>query len=504
MSKHSGLYVVHVGSGLTLQSRAWHFTNPTTCCSLLDGKFTPESKVFSPQSPEYGPLAVYWTPAARLNPTCIFTPANAADVSRAVKLFGRKNCQFAIRSGGHSYNPGWAGIANGILISLSNLNEVTYNPQTGLAIAGTGNRWGDVYAALAPYNITAIGGRNSDIGLGGYLTGGGISYYANKVGWAADNIKSVEIVLANGQIINADRYHHSELFRSIKGGSSNFGIATKFVLETVDASGPFNGIGLRYPFASTDALLAAAYSYCTGGSDADPKSHIIFSSTINGTQPLVNVLLMAYDGVFNAANPPTVLKPFFDGTIPNPSFSFLTANGTSREAAYILNLSQKPGTRYTMGTLSIHVDYELLRTLRSIWIEETTPDLQTASGFAAEFAFQPVGRKWLAASAAKGGNSMGIKAPLAVLWMQPRWNSASDDAAMVAYTLRVIQRFEQAAKDAGKLAKFRYLNYGNRYQDIISHYGRQDVRRLQRVKAHYDPNNVFHRLVPGGFKIPGF
>ncbi|KAF3923402.1 hypothetical protein ABW21_db0205998 [Orbilia brochopaga] len=475
-----------LGSGLILQAQAWGFTNPTTC------------------SPEYGPLTVYWTPAAQLNPTCIFTPSSAADVSTAVALFSRKSCKFAIRSGGHSYNPGWAGISNGVLVSLYGLNSVTYDPETKLATAGTGLRWGEVYEALAPYNVTAIGGRNSDIGLGGYLTGGGISYYANKVGWATDNIKSVEIVLANGHVINADRYHHSDLFRSIKGGSSNFGIVTKFVLKTVDASGPFTAVAMSYPFASQDALLAQAASYCTGGSDADPKSHVIFSSSINGTQELVNVLLMGYNGLFNAADPPTVFKPYFDGTVPSPSFGYLTANGTSREAAYILNLAQAPGTRYTMGTLSIHVEYELLRTLRAIWIEETTPDLQTASGFTAEFAFQPVGQVWLAASAANGGNSMGIDAPLAVVWMQPRWNLASDDEAMVAYTLRVLRRFEDAARDVGKLARFRYLNYGNRFQQIISHYAPSDILRLQRAKVRYDPHNVFHRLVPGGFKIPGF
>ncbi|KAJ6260516.1 Bifunctional solanapyrone synthase [Drechslerella dactyloides] len=444
-------------------------------------------------------------PAAQLNPTCIFTPANTLDVSQAVRLFSRNNCQFAIRSGGHSYNPGWAGINNGILISLSELNKITYDRRTKLVTAGSGNRWGDVYDALAPYNVTAVGGRNADIGLGGFLTGGGISYYANEVGWASDNINSVEIVLANGQIVTANRHHNPELFRCIKGGSSNFGIVTKFTLETVDASGPFNMLVVAYPRASEDAMLAAAYDYCTGGSDADPQSQIMFLDGIGGIEDGAgNFLLMVYNGHFWSENPPTVLKLFLDGTVPNVWFNVTLTNGTSREAAYRLKRAQAPGGRYTMGSLSIHADVQLLKDLRKVLIEETTEDIRAVSGFDAALAFQPVGRKWLAASAAKGGNSMGITTPLVLLWVEPSWESAGDDTKMREYMLRVIQRLEENARRHGKLANFRHLNYGNREQDVISHYGPESLAILRRNKLRYDRHNVFGRLVPGGFKIPGF
>ncbi|KAK6525940.1 hypothetical protein TWF281_010982 [Arthrobotrys megalospora] len=497
---------VLLGSGLIAGSYAFslQFTSPTTCCSLLGTEFNGESKVFSPQSAEYGPLNTYWTPAAQQSPTCIFTPANTQDVSRAVKLFTRKNCQFAIRSGGHSYNPGWAGIINGVLISLSDIDDVTYDSQTGLASVGAGSRWTNVYGALLPYGVTVLGGRNSDLGVGGYLTGGGISYYANERGWATDNIHSVEIVLAGGRIITANRTQHSELFRCIKGGSSNYGVITKFVLETVDASTPFNAVSMRYPASSTNEVLAAAYNYCTGGSDSDPKSHVIFSASINGTQEYFNNLLMAYNGVFDVANPAPIFEPYFDGTIPNPTPFVFAANTTIKYATDWLSVRQAPGTRYTMGTVSIYADVELFKTLRNIWIAETTPDLQAKSGFFTEFAFQPVGQKWIDFSASRGDNSLGITSPIVVVWTQPRWNSASDDVDMVSYVNRMLGLFEQAAKDAGKFANLKYLNYGGRNQDPIPTYGQQNILRMQLNKARYDPLNVFGRLVPGGFKIPGF
>ncbi|KAK6343555.1 hypothetical protein TWF730_011145 [Orbilia blumenaviensis] len=495
-----------LGFGLVLQTSAFgiQFTSPTTCCSLLGTEFNGESKVFSVTSTEYGSLNTYWTPAAQQTPTCIFTPADTQDVSRAVKLFTRKNCQFAIRSGGHSYNPGWAGIVNGVLISLSDIDDVTYDSGTGLASVGAGSRWTNVYEALLPYNVTVLGGRNSNLGVGGYLTGGGISFYANERGWAADNIHSVEIVLAGGKVITASRTQHSELFRCIKGGSNNYGVITKFVLETIDASNPFNGFAVDFPPTSTDSLLAGAYNYCTGGSDADPKSHIIFAAAITGNLPYRDVLLMSYNGVFDTASSSPAIRPFFDGTIPGPTVRYFASNGTIKQATDRLSVIQAPGTRYTMGTLSIYADLELFKTLRSIWQEETTSTLRAKSGFMTEFAFQPVGSKWLASSAARGGNSMGITRPFVVVWVQPRWDLAVDDAEMVAYTDRVISRCEQAAKTANKFSKFKYLNYGGRNQEIITHYGAPSVLRMQINKLRYDPLNVFGRLVPGGFKIPGF
>ncbi|KAK6511388.1 hypothetical protein TWF481_000304 [Arthrobotrys musiformis] len=494
------------GLVLTAQASVLQFTNPTTCCSLLDSKFPGESKVFSSTALEYEALTFYWTPTAQVLPRCVFTPYNTNDVKKAVKLFARRNCQFAVRGGGHSYNPGWAGIKKGVLISLGNMNHTTYNAGTGLATVDGGSRWTDVYGDLLPYNITVLGGRNSDLGVGGYLTGGGISFYANKEGWAADNIEGVEIVLGNGTVINASKTQHSDLLRSVKGGSNNFGIITKFRLATVNATGLFNGWYMRYPFASTDSYLAAAESYCNGGVDTDTRSHIIFSASIVGMGNMTNVALMAYDGALDPSNPPSVLGPFFDGTVANPTFQWFAPNGTIKSATDGLRDAQGSGNRYTMTTLSIRVELSLLKKLRKAWLEMTTTDLRVIPGFLVQFAFQPVGATWIAASAAKGGNSMGITEPLAVMWIQLRWDNQSDDAQLLQYSRRLIRRFEKIASRAGKLASFRYLNYGDRFHkdDIIPSYGSESVTRLQSAKELYDPDNVFGRLVPGGFKIPGY
>ena len=80
-----------------------------------------------------------------------------------------KQVQFAIRSGGHSPSPLAANINNGVLIDLANLNKVDYHAASGTVTVGAGNRWRAVYTALDPYNVTAVGGRVLDVGVGGFL-----------------------------------------------------------------------------------------------------------------------------------------------------------------------------------------------------------------------------------------------------------------------------------------------------------------------------------------------
>jgi FAD/FMN-containing dehydrogenase len=73
------------------------------------------------------------------------------------------------------------------------MNAITLNDDRSVVSVGPGNVWVQVYAALEPYGLAAIGGRVSTIGVGGLVTGGGISFYSNLYGWACDNVESFEV-----------------------------------------------------------------------------------------------------------------------------------------------------------------------------------------------------------------------------------------------------------------------------------------------------------------------
>ncbi len=103
---------------------------------------------------------------------CIFTPTSSQEVGKAVKVLVHSNTKFAIRSGGHSPLPNWASIDGGVLISLTGLNDINYDSVTERLSFGSGLRWGQVYSHMTGLGRVPVGGRASQVGTGGFLTGG--------------------------------------------------------------------------------------------------------------------------------------------------------------------------------------------------------------------------------------------------------------------------------------------------------------------------------------------
>lgn len=169
-------------------------------------------------------------------------------------------CFFAVRSGGHTTSVGASNISPGVTIDLSLLNSTTYNADTGTAFIQPGARWASVFDTLLPLNITVPGGRTAPVGVGGFLTGGGNSFYAARVGLSCDNIQSYEVVLASGEIINVSRDSHADLFKALKGGSSNFGIVTQFELKAFPSEGMWGGI-VVYNISATNEYISAASNF---------------------------------------------------------------------------------------------------------------------------------------------------------------------------------------------------------------------------------------------------
>lgn len=92
----------------------------------------------------------------------------------------------------------------------------------------------EAYSYLEPYGRVLIGGRLKTIGLAGLTLGGGVHYFNNKYGYGMDNVISYDIVIGNGSLITANATSNPDLFWALKGGSSNFGIVTKFTSNVYD------------------------------------------------------------------------------------------------------------------------------------------------------------------------------------------------------------------------------------------------------------------------------
>lgn len=119
-------------------------------------------------------------------------------------------------------------------MALNGLHDTKVNVDENSIEVGPGNKWVDVYQALAPYGKYTIGGRLKTIGVPGLTLIGGVGYFLNKYGFTMDNVLSYDIVLGNGTQVVASATSNPDLFWALKGGGSNYGIVTKFVFKTYD------------------------------------------------------------------------------------------------------------------------------------------------------------------------------------------------------------------------------------------------------------------------------
>lgn len=233
----------------------------------------------------------FWNAAsARYHPWCFFLPRTTEELATAIGTLsktgkGAGDWHIAVRSGGHSF-PGSNNVDRGVTIDLGNMNGSWYNAENKLASIQPGARWKDVYVKmLENYNVTVTGGRDGDVGVGGFLLGGGISYYTGTNGFGCDTILNYEVVLANGSTVQANGHENAELFKALKGGGPNFGIVTRFDVETMPAVDLAYGqriVSLDY----SDEVVENVVKFTDSASE-HPHDHLItlynHSPKINGT-----------------------------------------------------------------------------------------------------------------------------------------------------------------------------------------------------------------------------
>jgi len=119
----------------------------------------------------------------------------------------------------------------------------------------------------------------STIGVSGLLLGGGISYFANKLGWACDNVASYEVVTASGLIVTASPTKYSDLYWALRGGGNNFGVVTKFNVNAFPLGNMWGGARLYSPDSFSEALDAIYNFAGNSASDLD-AANILVSHTL--------------------------------------------------------------------------------------------------------------------------------------------------------------------------------------------------------------------------------
>ena len=161
-------------------------------------------------------------------PAVVVRPHDAAGVAAAIAHARREGLVLSVRSGGHGLL-GTATNSDGMVLDLAHLDAVELvDPVNRVVRVGAGATWGRTMAALAPHGLGLTAGDTAGVGVGGLTLGGGIGWLARKHGLAVDNLVAARVVTADGQVLVASADEHADLFRAIRGGGGNFGVAVSF------------------------------------------------------------------------------------------------------------------------------------------------------------------------------------------------------------------------------------------------------------------------------------
>ena len=119
-----------------------------------------------------------------------------------------------------------------MIIDLHRLDTKSFDEETGIASVGAGNTWGEVYTWLEGKGRSVMGGRYEEIGVAGFCLGGGMPGFVNLRGMGCDQVRGFEVVLGDGTAVYCSVDVRPDLYRALKGGGSNFGVVTRFDLQT--------------------------------------------------------------------------------------------------------------------------------------------------------------------------------------------------------------------------------------------------------------------------------
>jgi FAD/FMN-containing dehydrogenase len=435
----------------------------------LEGGFSGE--LFRPNAAGYEDARRVYNGLIDQRPALIARPRATADVAALVAFAREADLEISIRGGGH----GVAGraVADGALtIDLSLMKQVSIDPDARTARAGAGATWGEFNDSAAEHGLATTGGVVSTTGIAGLTLGGGLGWLMGKHGLAADNVVSVELVTADGGIRMASAEQDPDLFWALRGAGANFGVVTMLQYQLHPLAQVTGGLA-AYPFDVAKEVLDFYRDFTAELPDElTVYSGLIHAPDGSGT-PLAAIVVCHAGDTSQAEND---LKPLMDfgspaivqiGPMPYPAINSMLNEG------------------YPTGSLNYW---------KSSFIRELSDDAMQAmieafpscpspmTGLLFEHIHGAVTRIDVADTAVQH------REPGYNLVMTSVWTDPSQTDANVTWTRNTYDAL------VPYFLNRRYLNYMS--QDDLGHaapaaYG-PNFDRLARLKAKYDPENVFH------------
>lgn len=422
-----------------------------------------------------------WNAMIDKHPIAISQCLNANDIVETVKYARSENLPISVRGGGHNV-AGHAVCDDGIMIDLSEMRQVTVDLSAQCAWVEGGALWRDVDEATQAHGLATPGGLISDTGVAGLTLSGGIGWLRSKYGLCIDNLLSIEIVTADGRLLQASNNENPDLFWALRGGGGNFGVVTRFQFKlhpvgpTVMFCAPIYPIEAgaepirfwRDFMAKHSHEVGSLVEFSTIAESPDfPEASwgkqvytmaAVYAGDANEGEKLLQPLRELGEMVtdFSGQMPYTEVQSLFDTLMPKGEFRCYW------KCHYLAELSDQVINEILQGFSTAPSP----NTLSSIW------NFGGAT-----------------ASVAANATAFGDRSMPYMFSMDSVWPDQSDDQKNVDWTRAFWERM-RAHSDKGRM----YLNFpgqGEEGQKLLQDTFGDNYSKLRTIKKKYDPDNIF-------------
>jgi FAD/FMN-containing dehydrogenase len=211
-------------------------------------------ELITPEHHEYETARTVWNGMIDKRPAAIARCADAGDVATTVHFAAERGLALAVRGGGHNV-AGTAVVDDGLVIDLSRMRGVRVDASGQTVHVEGGATWADVDRVTAPLGFATPGGVVSETGVAGLALNGGVSHQRRRDGMTVDNLVSAEVVLADGRQVRASSFDHADLHWALRGGGGNFGVVTSFELRLHELGPEVFGLNVAYPIDDAGRVL---------------------------------------------------------------------------------------------------------------------------------------------------------------------------------------------------------------------------------------------------------
>jgi FAD/FMN-containing dehydrogenase len=425
-------------------------------------------EVFRPGHPDYDPARTLFNAMIDKHPALIARCRTAPDVQRALEFAQRHHLPIAVRGGGHNI-AGKALCDDGVVIDLSVMKEVRVDPAARTVRAGAGLTWGEFDRATQAHGLATTGGFISTTGIGGLTLGGGLGWLMRTYGLACDNLRSVEVVTADGQLRVADAEHEPDLFWAVRGGGGNFGVVTSFEYQLHPVGQLLAGV-VFYPVdQARDALRF--YRELMATAPDELMAYALFLTSPEGV-PLFGIAA-CYVGPVETGE--RMLGPL-------RGFGRPVADLIQPMSYLQLQSMFDPG--FPAGRLN-YWKSSFLRELSDEAIDTLVARLAAFPSPLSAFALEPLGgavSRVGVDQTAFPHRKVGFSLVIVSMWTDP-----AESARQIEWTREFWNAMQPFSSEAV------YVNYldADEAERVPAAYGAATYQRLRRIKERYDPENFF-------------